>query len=403
MAPPAPPATAPAFGLNLIGFFGSDTGLGNTARAFAQALDAHRVPISRVDISAEASDAESPEAHAARLRASLVHPVNLHMADGGLERVLARRALLFRPDLMQVGMLWWETTVLPPALATIWRSMDAVLACSSFIAAVAANHLTLTPVLAAKHPLADMADVRPDRARFGMPGEALVFTASFHALSDPARKNPIALIQVFRAAFPEGAADARLFIRINHAHNSPLGRWSVQQLAQAAGEDPRIRLLTGPMDYPTVLSFYASGDVYLSLHRAEGLGLGMMEAMALGKPVIATGWSGNMDFMGYDCACPVRYTLGPPKGNNPVFSEAFLGPHALWAAPVFEDAVAWMRRLSDDPDLRTRIGQAARQRMARHRDEAATIAWAHELAALWRARAILPAAPGKYSRGDAPA
>ena len=368
--PPSQAAVPPAFGLNLIGFFGSDTGLGNTARTFARALEAGGVPISRIDISAEASEAQSPAAHAAHIQASLVHPVNLHMINAGLESVLMRREHLLRPGLMQVGMLWWETTVLPPPLATLWSAMDAVLACSPFIAGVAANHLALTPVLAAKHPLPDLMGARADRE----------------------------LIDVFRAAFPDMADAARLYIRVHHASQTPPSFLSTERLIQAAGGDPRIRILTEPMDYRAVLYFYASGDVYVSLHRAEGLGLGMMEAMALGKPVIATGWSGNMDFMGYDCACPVRYQLGPPRGNpDTPFNEDFLGPNALWAAPVFEDALAWMRRLAQSPGFRTQIGQAAKHKMTRHQDEASALAWASELAALWRARAMLPAAPGKFS------
>ena len=396
--PPSQAAVPPAFGLNLIGFFGSDTGLGNTARTFARALEAGGVPISRIDISAEASEAQSPAAHAAHIQASLVHPVNLHMINAGLESVLMRREHLLRPGLMQVGMLWWETTVLPPPLATLWSAMDAVLACSPFIAGVAANHLALTPVLAAKHPLPDLMGARADRERFDMPPEVVVFTSSYDVMSDPARKNPLAVIDVFRAAFPDMADAARLYIRVHHASQTPPSFLSTERLIQAAGGDPRIRILTEPMDYRAVLYFYASGDVYVSLHRAEGLGLGMMEAMALGKPVIATGWSGNMDFMGYDCACPVRYQLGPPRGNpDTPFNEDFLGPNALWAAPVFEDALAWMRRLAQSPGFRTQIGQAANHKMPRHQDEASALAWASELAALWRARAMLPAAPGKFS------
>ena len=156
-------------------------------------------------------------------------------------------------------------------------------------------------------------------------------------------------------------------------------------------------LVTEPLSYHDVLSFYASGDVFVSLHRAEGLGLGIMEAMALGKPVIATGWSGNMGFMDYRTACPVRYRLGPAHGEHSFLKPEFLGPHALWARPLIEDAVAWMRKLHTSPDLRKRIGAAAKARIESYQEEAWGRAWVDEFAALWQTRAFLPALPGKYS------
>lgn len=147
-----------------------------------------------------------------------------------------------------------------------------------------------------------------------------------------------------------------------------------------------------------MLSFYASGDAYVSLHRAEGLGLGMMEAMVLGKPVIATAWSGNMAFMDYRCACPVRYVLEPVHGVVPALRQEVVGPHARWATPVLQDATAWMRKLHRDPARRQRLGAAARARIDAYQRQAWGREWLDELVALREARAFLPAASGKFSQ-----
>ena len=77
-----------------------------------------------------------------------------------------------------------------------------------------------------------------------------------------------------------------------------LGLWT--GLFKVADRDHRMHVITEVLPYNDVISLYASADCFISLHRSEGLGLGMMEAMLLGKPVIATGWSGNLDFMTAD-------------------------------------------------------------------------------------------------------
>jgi hypothetical protein len=108
----------------------------------------------------------------------------------------------------------------------------------------------------------------------------------------------------------------------------------------------------------------------VSLHRSEGIGLGLMEAMALGKPVIATGWSGNMSFMDRSNACVVAYELVPVRSGTYVYSEEVLGPRAVWAEPDITNAAEWMRALVEHQDVRARIGQSAREAMSRYQEEA---------------------------------
>jgi glycosyltransferase involved in cell wall biosynthesis len=100
----------------------------------------------------------------------------------------------------------------------------------------------------------------------------------------------------------------------------------------------------------------ASADIVLSLHRSEGFGLVPAEAMLLGKPVIATGWSGNMDFMDTTCAVPIGYRLVPAHDPRGVYDV----PGAEWAEADPDEAVAQLRRLADDPALRAAIGVRAR-------------------------------------------
>jgi hypothetical protein len=142
-------------------------------------------------------------------------------------------------------------------------------------------------------------------------------------------------------------------------------------------------VLAETLSYADVLKLYASCDVYVSLHRAEGLGLGLMEAMALGKPVIATAWSGNMTFMNYTNSCPVNYHLIPVDASTPVYRKGRLGMETIWADPDIDEAAAWMHRLADDPDLRAEIGRKAADDMRQWQDEACHGKFIDELQAIW--------------------
>lgn len=182
-----------------------------------------------------------------------------------------------------------------------------------------------------------------------------------------------------------------------HHARAPPAQAILDAMVRAAGGDSRIRFLIEPMDYREVLSFYASSDVYVSLHRGEGLGLGLIESMSLGKPVIATAWSGNMSFMDYRCGAPVRYRMGRVSGNLGFLRPDFTGRHAQWAEPVLDDAVHWMRRLHTDTRLRAELGAAAKAAIDEHQVRAWSRRWIDELSALWRAQAFLPPVSGKFS------
>ena len=106
----------------------------------------------------------------------------------------------------------------------------------------------------------------------------------------------------------------------------------------------------------------AAVDIVLSLHRSEGFGLVPAEAMQLGKPVVATGWSGNMDFMNAGNSAPVAYDMVPVQDP---YDGAFISDGQLWAEASVDDAADWLRRLANDTDLRRRMGDTARADIAR--------------------------------------
>ncbi len=297
---------------------------------------------------------------------------------------------------LNVAVVWWELAILPDSWIKALEVFDVVVAASPFIQATLATHLSNVLTIPAVHPFSVPEGIGESRARFGLPENVILFVTSFEPTSDPERKNPFAAIDAFQSAFANDSR-AGLVIKLNNAHTA--GRTLIPSLAKMRDQcsgDPRIRIIDETLGHSEVLCLYASCDAFVSLHRSEGFGFGLIETMALGKPVIATAWSGNMAFMNQTNSCLVGYKLIPVDANLPVYSSDFLGRTATWADPDLEQAAAWMRKLVDDPEVRISLGERAAMDMAELQKEARKAKFVDEICAVWQNAAFLP----RRSMGD---
>jgi glycosyltransferase involved in cell wall biosynthesis len=220
----------------------------------------------------------------------------------------------------------------------------------------------------------------------------VLFLSSFEPLSGVTRKNPFAAISAFQHAFPDRSDKrARLVIKLNNFENPvhQSTRPFVEQLARLGADDPRLLVINESLSYPEILELYVSCDVVVSLHRSEGLGLGPLEAMRVGRPVIATGWSGNLSYMSQSNACLVTHRF-IPAGGDAHYSAKFLGKPGYWADPSLNEAVQWMQTLVDDPDLRTQIGRHALESTALYQTDAERAGFVDEIRALLEQRRRMP-------------
>ena len=191
-----------------------------------------------------------------------------------------------------------------------------------------------------------------DRAGFGLPRDAFIVLCAFNLASSFTRKNPLAAIAAFRAALGHNR-DALLVLKVTGtAHYGE----DLAQIRAAIGDAANIHLLTDDLPEPALRGLVAASDVILSLHRAEGFGLIPATGALLGKPVIATGWSGNLEFMSPASSALISYRLVPVTDSRGVY--AIKG--AQWAEPDVEDAAAWLTRLFADSALRRQLGEAGR-------------------------------------------
>ena len=290
----------------------------------------------------------------------LPYSVNLfHLNPPELDHFLALEwQLLPIEQRMNVSVPFWELPTLPLLWREVLGAMDLVLAPTRFVQTVVESNVPGARTLHFPIVIPKAAPARPDRARFGLPEPGLVFLSAFDVASDVHRKNPWAAIEAFQAAFA-AQEPVHLVVKLNNSQMVPEAKPLVQRLREMASADRRVVLIDRHLAQPDLGSLYASCDVFVSLHRAEGLGLILMEMMALGKAVIATAWSGNMDFANLDNTCLVDYDMVPVQASIVPYQEESARHAAQWADPRLATAVTWMRRLYTEPGLRARIGRQA--------------------------------------------
>ncbi|MBV8399120.1 MAG: glycosyltransferase family 4 protein [Acetobacteraceae bacterium] len=346
---PAPPARE---GMWVAGELSRASGLGEVARLMLKGLDQLGVASWQIDL-AHAIGAPSDLPAVPTTRPPPGVPLLLHVNAPQVPLALLRlpRALLRNRQL--IGYWAWELPVVP----SLWNGgasfVHEAWVLSRFTAAAVEPLLpgrvrVVPPPLAAAPPVASALD----RAAFGLPEKAVVILVSFNLASSFQRKNPLGVVAAFRAAFGN-RGDRLLLLKIGNPADFPD---NFRVLREAVADAPNIRLDTRTLPAADRHALTRAADIVLSLHRSEGFGLVPAEAMLLGRPVIATGWSGNMEYMDAESARLVAYRLVPARDPRGVFEA----PDAVWAEPDQRDTIASLRSLADDPELRASLGERGR-------------------------------------------
>lgn len=362
------PETGLRVGVNVAGYFDSTLGVGEAARQLREALEASGVPTASFTLPERRSRAGAP----ARPPAEPPFATTLVCANAdGLEGARDWLGPGFFAG-RTVGLWWWEVETFPDTWRRAFDGLDELWVGSRFVADAIAP-VSPVPVLTMPLPVAPRHPEPLTRAQLGLP-ESFLFLFVFDFASGFERKNPLAAIEAFRRAFEPGSGAALVIKHVGEEEHSS----EAARLAEAAARHPDVHLLGRHLPAERQASLTAACDCYLSLHRSEGFGLTIAEAVLAGKPVVATGYSGPLDFLDPATASLVDHELRPVgPGQEPY------PPDARWAEPDLDDAARLMREVHADPDAaRVRAARALDRFQSTHAPAAAGRAMARRFARL---------------------
>jgi len=376
-SPAAPPISPVALqkGVNLVGYLSSKRGVGEAARQIHSALEAGGIATKPIDIPTDAT--KLPEAMG-RLRAEdYPYDVNLICVNADmLPAVAAAAGGRFFGDRHSVGLWFWEVSAFPEHLHPAFDSVDEVWVATEHIAE-AVRPASPVPVRTVRLPIEPAPPAEMSREQLGMP-EGFCFLFVYDYRSVFSRKNPLGVVSAFCEAFELGAGPS-LVIKSVSAEEFPAER---ERLARAVAGRPEIHLIEETVSPAAKNAMIAGCDCYVSLHRSEGLGLTMAEAMYYGRPVIATAYSGNLDFMTEENSFLVDHRMAPIGEDAPPYP-----PGGEWAEPDLAHAAALMRQVFEDPGLAGKRGRRAAADVRRtHSVAAARESVAMRVEEVWRER-----------------
>ncbi|NLE45569.1 MAG: glycosyltransferase [Chloroflexi bacterium] len=376
---------APA--VTVVGYISSTTGVGEVARGSIVALQDCGHPVSYVNLewTPGLPISEMPDnADRASRRANLFH-VNADAVPG----VVSHLGLDLLSGCINIGFWFWELATFPERWASSFEPFDEIWVASQYTQSVL-EPVSPIPVLRVRPLVQPAAPADLSRAELGWPDDRFIYYFSFDATSIVERKNPMGLIEAYRRAFGAYSSDTLLIIKMNNrdmvaGNEALLGvEHGFERQIEQAVRDVGGLLLDARYDRATTSALICACDCYVSLHRCEGFGLTMAEAMYFGKPCIATGYSSNLDFMTPDNSRLVGYSL--------VELERDIGPYSagsIWADPDVAQAAELMRWVYEQRGAARALGnQAASDMRHWYGSEAVGRAMVDRLATLARGAAV---------------
>lgn len=344
------PAIERRRGVLFIGYAEGDLGLGqafrNILRAVALSVSPFAIYPFRVGIETRLIGPFMPE----RYDLTHAYPINvIYVAPDYAPVVLGLMDRRLVQDSYNVLHTVWELPEAPAAWRSKLKRINEIWAPNMFVAN-AFRDIFSGPIPIIPNTVDVEDGPYPSRGDYGMASNRYYFMFSFDYFSSPFRKNPLGVVEAFQAAFPRGDENAGLILK----SIGPSDKYPdiSEKIRTAAAFDDRILVIDRGMSRHEVLGLLHACDCYVSLHRAEGFGLGMAEAMSFGRVVIGTNFSGNTDFLTETTGFPIPYTLRPVLRHEYPWSKG-----QVWADPDLSAAVSTMRMVFHSPDI-------ARQRAA---------------------------------------
>ena len=337
-------------GINIAGFAFGELGLGEDVRMAAAAMKTGRVPCRIYNVPTHLLSRAQDTRAIELINDKPFYEANIIFLPG-VET--ARLFLENGPGLFKgrynIGAWQWELPNWPSELHAAYRLVDEIWASSRY---TAESFRKSAPMEVLHMPMAVNIETVPKfkRHHFGLPEDCFIFIFFFDCFSSFSRKNPLAAIEAFYLAFPAAEKGVRLVIKCMNAN---LGHAVWRRILALADKDHRISAINATFSRDRIVGLLNVSDALISLHRSEGFGRTIAEAMLLEKPVIATNYSGNTDFTNNRTAFLVD---GPLKELGP--DDYMFGTGQFWCDPDVEQAAEHMRTCFEDRPLASALAKA---------------------------------------------
>jgi glycosyltransferase involved in cell wall biosynthesis len=372
---PRPPVDE--FGVNVAGYLTAEFGLGEQSRLVLNAVQQAGIPVAAV-VEEQALSVRTGIA-APQAVGETRFPVTIMSVNADFTKLLLDSYPELGHERYRIGLWAWELEEFPAHLHKAFELVDEVWTVSEFTRRAIEPHSPV-PVRAFPMPVPDPGAMIRKR------GDITRFLFAFDFNSTGQRKNPWGLVTAFQRAFP-GRDDVRLVIK---AISGGTNVAAAQRLKYAIGDDHRVKLIERFLSVRELGELYTDSDAYVSLHRSEGFGLTVAEAMIRGMPVICTGYSGTAEFLDSSVGWPIPYSMTEVGPGWPPYQA-----EAQWAEPDLDEAAKAMREVADNRAEAARRGAAAREHLLNTRSTAISAQWVRtQLEAAygtWHARTHAPA------------
>ncbi|PZD96477.1 glycosyltransferase family 1 protein [Paenibacillus sambharensis] len=347
-----------AKGINLIGYARAEMGIGESCRIAAKSANAASVPFGIINFTGTNSARKMDTTWSHKEINSAVYDINVfHINAEQMTEIYANYGNSLFLNRYNIGYWHWELPDFPDEWLDSFSLVDEIWVPSTFVADSIALKSPV-PVVKIPHSIEVQIEQSRNREHYGLPMDSFLFLTMYDIKSYQERKNPKASIKAFKKAFKPDNKEVGLVIKVN-SYNSDLTELNV--LYELIGEYQNIYMVKDTLSRNDVNALISNIDCYVSLHRSEGFGLGLAEAMYLGKPVIGTNWSSNTDFMNNDNSCPVRFDLVQVGQDHGPYKA-----YQYWADPDLDHASEYMEKLVYDVEYYNRIASKGEEDIKEH-------------------------------------
>lgn len=334
-------------GLNVVGWFRAELGIGESARCMARATAAAKIPHAFIDMKLPCLNRMGDNSFAAQLQSTNPYRANVFHIDPPVSGDIDHHhGAPFRRDRYNIAYWAWELTEFPDQWVDACQYYDEIWCPSAFVRDAIAAKVPL-PVQVMPHAIDFSIPVGDQREKFDLPTDRCTFLFLYDLNSYQERKNPHAVIEAYRRAFPD-ESNVQLVIKTQNPERNPK---AYKQLKAALEGLTHTTLIARTLSREDVHNLEAACDVFVSLHRSEGFGLAVAEAMFVGKPVISTNWSATAEFVNAKNGFPVPYDLIELSETHGPYEKG-----QIWADPRIDDAAHSMKTVAALPDLGRSLG-----------------------------------------------